>query len=389
MQNSATTYAASSKSSLMSTVQQVNLALAETLRRKRREQQLDPQAVQTFAALNFMDDGKAPITAAPHHRLWLELVCDERIKKLLIIAPPGSAKTSWMSAYLATYIGFHPERSVIITSVADDVAEKRSLMLRSLTETDTWKYLFPDAPKSEKGKYEQKEWTLGNSVGRIHPTVRSYGTNASIIGSRADLILADDILDGENTYSQLQREKVETWFHTTLITRLKQNGRIIVIGTQYNAQDLYAHLRKDPTWTVCHVPLISDQDDGFYADLTENGVMRSRWLHPHKTLWTARWSDADAEALKTTTPPTVFETTYQGWLTSGTGTRVFFREWWDKPSNRYLPEGKGPSARYISLDTAESEKEGSAYTAWTVGDLMPDYTLRIVEIGGNVWICQH
>ena len=335
--------------------------------------------VRAVAALLMPDDFGRPIVPAAHHRLWLDLVCDESIKKLLIIAPPGSAKTSWTSAYLAAVIGFHPEKSIVITSVSDDVAEKRSLMLRGLTETAEWQAAFPEARRLN-GKWEQKEWTLANVPGRIHPTMRSYGTGASITGSRADLILADDILDIDNTRTQGQREKDEEWFHSTLMSRLKKNGRIIVIGTQYNAQDLYAHLRKDPTWTICHTPLLSSEDDGFYADVRRDGLVETVKLHDGKTVWPGRWSEQDAEELRATTPPVIFETTYQGYVTSGAQARIFLEEWWTG-KNRFRYGDHRPIARYISLDTAESEKEGAAYTAWAVGDLMPDYSLRIIEIG--------
>lgn len=64
---------------------------------------------------------------------------------------------------------------------------------------------------------------------------------------------------------------------------------------------------------------------------------------------------------------------------------IFKREWWDprkNPENRYSLEDahylwNACVGRYISLDTADTNKETSAYSALTVGDLQPDYRLPL------------
>jgi len=235
---------------------------------------LDWIAVSALATLAFQDDNGKPLVPYPHHQAWLELVCNEDITKLLIIAPPEAAKTTWIQAYLATYIGFYPERSVIIGSVSDDVAEKRSLSMRTTIESQRWQMAFPNVMPDSNFKWEQKEWTVAENgkspLGRQHPTMRSYGTGASIIGSRADLLVGDDILDLDNTRTKHQRELVETWFYTSFMSRLKaKTGRVILIGTSWNADDLYSHIRQKPDgWVISHVPQLSPVEDGMYMDIT-------------------------------------------------------------------------------------------------------------------------
>lgn len=63
-----------------------------------------------------------------------------------------------------------------------------------------------------------------------------------------------------------------------------------------------------------------------------------------------------------------------------------FNRAWYRDSNRYVPAaelGKDPprAGRYISLDTALEVKERSDWTAWTVADVMGDYSLRVREVG--------
>ena len=206
----------------------------------------------------------------------MELVCNNDIRKLLIIAPPDSAKTTWLvSAYLGCYMGFYPENSIIIGSVDDSTAEKRSLSLRNITEADEWRCVFPSVLPDEQLKWEQKEWTIAekgkSKKGRLHPTVRSYGTGAGITGSRSDFLLGDDLLDINNTRTKGGRITFANWFESMFLSRAKAKiGKTVIIGTSWNADDYYAYIRKNPKgWVIAHVSSLADEDsDGFYANET-------------------------------------------------------------------------------------------------------------------------
>lgn len=246
------------------------------IQKAKSQERLTPEIVAAYAALHLTTDDGAPIAPAEHHRLWLKLLCDERIKKLLIIAPPESAKTTWaLSAFVGCHIGFYPERSVIIGSVSGEVAEKRSLSLRAIIETPTWQTTFPGVlpVRAVKGlKWDPAEWSVAPQgiphSGRLHPTVAAYGTGGSVIGSRANMVLADDLLDFDNSRTSHQRELVETWFHNSLLSRRKSRvGRAILIGTAWHHDDLYSKARREGGWVVCHIPLLSESEN-VYAMLT-------------------------------------------------------------------------------------------------------------------------
>lgn len=108
-------------------------------------------------------------------------------------------------------------------------------------------------------------------------------------------------------------------------------------------------------------------------------ITRFYKLHNESVLWPEHKSEAAVLELQATTPPHIFQTTYQGNPLAMSG-GVFRREWWNG-QNRYSPVMRySPVARYISLDTAASTSEKAAFTAWTVGDLLPDYRLQVREI---------
>lgn len=247
-------------------------ALRETIRRAKAQARLTPEVIAAYAALHLTKDDGSPILPAAHHWLWLRLLCDERIKKLLIIAPPESAKTTWaIGAYIGAYIGFWPERSVIIGSTSGPVAEKRSLMLRAMIDQAAWQQTFPEVKpvSAAQGlKWDPAEWSIAPGgtprAGRLHPTIAAYGTGGSVIGSRADLVVADDLLDYDNSRTAYQRTLVETWLHNSLLSRRKSGiGRAVMIGTAWHHEDIYSKARREGGWVVCHIPLLSDGREVF------------------------------------------------------------------------------------------------------------------------------
>ncbi len=237
--------------------------LRVTIRRARPRGIVTPEVVAAFAMLHMQTDDGLPITPAAHHWLWLRLICDMEIKKLLIIGTPESAKTTWMLAYAACVIGFHPEWPGIIAAVSGPVAEKRSQALRNLIESAEFAETFPTVRPAEGMPWKTHEWSVAEEgrphAGRLHPTVSAYGTGGSITGSRARWLIADDILDYDNTRTQHQRNLVDTWLHTSLLSRVTADtGRVRMIGNAWHHDDAHARLRRSEDWVTCHIPLLSE-----------------------------------------------------------------------------------------------------------------------------------
>lgn len=258
------------------TFHQNRTLLRETIQRAKAKKNLTPEVVAAYAALHLTDDAGMPITPAAHHWLWLRLICDTRIKRLMIVAPPESAKTTWtLSAYVGCYAGFFPENSTIIGSTSGPVAEKRSLAIRTQVESAAWQLTFPGVlpVTADRGlRWSSLEWSLAPDgqphPGRLHPSVSAYGTGGSVIGSRADQVIADDLLDYDNTRTQYQRELVETWFHNSLLSRRKaRTGRVLIIGTAWHHADLMSKIKREGQWVICHMPLLQEGRE-FYATIT-------------------------------------------------------------------------------------------------------------------------
>lgn len=252
------------RAEILAYAHQMAVGLRRVIDRAVTTRTITPESVYAYAALHLRTDNGIPIAPANHHRTWMELVCNPAIEKLLIIAPPESAKTTWLiSGFAGLHLGVYPERSIILASTSGQVAEKRSLSLRVTVEQAIWQATFPGVRRAIGLPWKVHEWSLAPNgiphAGRLHPSVAAYGTGGAVIGSRADVIIADDLLDFRNTGTAHQRAFVESWFHSILLSRRKsQTGRIIVIGTSYHHDDLYERIKRDGSWVVCHMPLLSN-----------------------------------------------------------------------------------------------------------------------------------
>lgn len=242
------------------------------IRQAKARKRLTAEAVAAYAWLHVVDGDGRPIEPAAHHWLWLRLICNHDIKKLLIIATPESAKTTWLMAYLGCSIGCWPEWPRIIAAVSGPVAEKRSLAIRTATTSPQWRTTFPGVQRAGGMKWETTEWSMAPDGqpkrGRIHPTVFAVGTGGSIIGSRARELFADDILDFDNTRTAHQRDTVDTWLHNSFLSRRSARiGRVVIIGNAWHHDDSHARIRRRGDWVVCHTPLLSEGSQ-VYADIS-------------------------------------------------------------------------------------------------------------------------
>lgn len=237
--------------------------LRERIQRAKARGVITPDVVADFAKLHMRTaDGRA-IAPAAHHVLWLHLMCDPAIRRLLIVGTPESAKTTWALAYAGCHIGFFPEQPLIIAAVSGPVAETRSIALRNLVESDEFAQTFPTVRPAAGMLWTTTKWSVAEEgrphAGRLHPTVSAYGTGGSVTGSRAQLLIADDILDYDNTRTQHQRGLVNDWLHTSLLSRVNaRTGIVRMISNAWHHDDAVARLRRSEGWVVCHTPLLSE-----------------------------------------------------------------------------------------------------------------------------------
>lgn len=79
-----------------------------------------------------------------------------------------------------------------------------------------------------------------NKQARVdHPTVQALGIGGQVFGLRAHFLVADDIVDKENSGTSEARKKLWETFQEGPAAWLRPGGRIWIIGTRMNSKDFY------------------------------------------------------------------------------------------------------------------------------------------------------
>jgi hypothetical protein len=176
----------------------------------------------------------------------------ERIlRRLMILAPPGSAKTTYTSRlFPAWYFASHPDSNVIAVSHVASLAETNSAYVQRYIRGNTQVLDYSLAND------DKTHWYSSNGGEYL-----AVGVGGTVRGFRADVIIIDDpIKDREAAESATARSNLWEYYHSDLLSRLKPDGSVILIGTPMHEDDLLCRLAREQTsdWHILRLPAISE-----------------------------------------------------------------------------------------------------------------------------------
>lgn len=209
--------------------------------------------------LAFCIDALQPLglTPAPHHRLLideLEQIARGENDRLLVTMPPGSAKSTYSSILFPAWLLAQGSGiSIIGASHTADLAESFSRRVMGTVRENA------ETLGVSLIKESVANWETSNGC-----HYKSAGVNGPITGRRADFAIIDDpVKSREDADSERFRDRAWGWFSADLRTRLKPNGRIVVIMTRWHEDDLGGRLllQQGHLWRQLKLPAIAGEDD--------------------------------------------------------------------------------------------------------------------------------
>jgi predicted phage terminase large subunit-like protein len=219
--------------------------------------------------LHRADDGKR-ILAQRHHREWCRILeTPERWPYVVIVAPPGTAKTTWVSQILAAHrIGVTGGnvRLGLISNTATQ-AEALGAVVQAIIEKPAFKEIYGVEPDLKRAWRNNWFFTTGRSPDDPNPTLHATGIGGPVQGRRYDEIILDDPTDWDDSRSDLVMQRQRDWLKNTLIQRFPlgqrppdgKGTRMVVILTRWSARDLVPTL-KDIGFALVHMPALGYWD---------------------------------------------------------------------------------------------------------------------------------
>lgn len=210
-------------------------------------------------------------------------------KRIIIEGFRGVAKSFIACTFCVWCLWNNRQLKVLIVSASKDRADANAIFIHKLIETiEFLNDLQPD--KSQRNT--QNAFDVKGAIADISPSVKSAGIKGQITGSRADILLSDDVEITNNSATKTQRDLL-----SELVKEydaiIKPGGKIIYLGTPQTEMSLYPQLENRGYTTVIY-PIIypeNDKDRKFYGDRLAPHIAKRYDLHPE--LWVGQPTDPD------------------------------------------------------------------------------------------------
>lgn len=176
----------------------------------------------------------------------------------------GVAKSFITCAYAVWTLWRDPQKKVEIVSASKDRADANAIFIKRIIYTLPFLAHLKARPDQRD---QQNLFDVGPAVPDISPSIKSVGISGQLTGSRADLLIADDVEVANNSGTQTQRDKLNEAVKE-FDAIIKPGGQIVYLGTPQNEMSLYNELQqrgyKCRIWTVLYPESLSERE--FYGD---------------------------------------------------------------------------------------------------------------------------
>ena len=162
-------------------------------------------------------------------------------KRLQIQAFRGVGK-SWITAAFVLWTLFNdPDKKIMVISASKDRADSFSIFCQRLILEVNW--LSHLKPKSDDQRWSRVSFDVGPAKPHQAPSVKSVGITGQLTGSRADLMILDDVEVPGNSMTELMREKLlQLCTEAESILTPKRDSRIMYLGTPQTTFTIYRKL---------------------------------------------------------------------------------------------------------------------------------------------------
>lgn len=161
-------------------------------------------------------------------------------KRAMVQAFRGVGKSHITSAYVVWRLLCDPEIKIMVVSASKDRADQFSTFTqRLIAEIQGLEYLIPRADQ----RNSKIAFDVAPAAASHSPSVKSVGITGQLTGSRADLIIADDVEVLNNSATQQMRDKLsEMVKEFDAILKPDPHCRIMYLGTPQCEDSLYNKL---------------------------------------------------------------------------------------------------------------------------------------------------
>lgn len=212
--------------------------------------------------------------------------------KICIEAFRGVGKSFVTSAYVLWELYKDPQKKILVVSASKNRADNFSTFtMRLIQEMPELQFLKP----KEEQRNSRIEFDVGPAIADQSPSVKSVGITGQLTGSRADIIVADDVEVLNNSATPDMREKLqERLKEFSAILKPLPEARIIYLGTPQTEGSIYNQLPENFSIRIWPALVPSEEEAEKYGDRLAPYVAKMVGSQPTgSTTDPRRFSDID------------------------------------------------------------------------------------------------
>ena len=166
---------------------------------------------------------------------------DEKAKVLIINEPPRHGKSRTASLFVEWVLGRNQAEKIMTGSYNNILSATFAKNVRNAIQEvkadeniTVYSDIFPNV-RIKRGDAAMDMWSLDggyNSYLATSPSGTATGFGCSL------LIIDDIIKNAEEAYNETAKEKSWLWFTNTMLSRLEEGGKILIIMTRWASDDL-------------------------------------------------------------------------------------------------------------------------------------------------------
>ena len=218
-------------------------------------------------------------TGEPYKQQWFHDEWHEawdKYQRVMVIAPRDHAKTSNVVGRVIWELGRDPNLRVKIVCASDGRAKERLFEIdQHITTNKRVQEVFPHLQPDPNAPWNAHRLVLKRKAKHRDASVEALGITSTATGGRADLLIADDVVDRRNALSfPALREQIKQAWKSDWTNLLEPDSRVWYICTLWSPSDLSHELMENKAYTV----LRYDIDDAFGS------------------IWPGKWNEAALRA---------------------------------------------------------------------------------------------
>jgi len=209
-------------------------------------------SVDPFLEFCLTDSQGQPLRQGQLHRELQQFLTQH--SRALVELPRDHGKSLQLCGRILWELGRDPSLRVKLVCATDRLAADRTRFLREQIESNRrLRFIFPELEPAEP--WSAEAFTIARPGRTIGPSVAAFGLGSGSTGTRADLLVCDDVVEVRSLQSAAERQRIERYFHNNLMNLLEPTGRFWGLCTPWHPSDLNAGLKKNPAFACFRRPV--------------------------------------------------------------------------------------------------------------------------------------